>query len=130
IHALDSLRRVAIGDRAHFQRVEFAELGDLVEGQRRVVHQPDGGRLRHEKRIGHGKISCVRPRPWRGRWSQPPMYGEWAVYNCISRRWQETQPKKAGQVPRTARRAQLALAPCTAPAYFPARSNGVPAKAG
>ena len=38
----------AVGDRLHLERVELAEIGDLLEGQRGVLDQPDGGRLGHQ----------------------------------------------------------------------------------
>ena len=53
VHALDALRRLAVGDRLHLERMQPAELRDLLEGERGVVDQPDGGRLGHQKRIGH-----------------------------------------------------------------------------
>ena len=53
VHALDALRGFAVGDRLHLERMQPAELRDLVEGQRGVVDQPDGGRLGHQQRIGH-----------------------------------------------------------------------------
>ena len=49
VEALDPLRGVAVGDRLHFKRVQLAEIGDLVERQRGIVQQPDGGRLRHQR---------------------------------------------------------------------------------
>jgi hypothetical protein len=66
IEALDALRRIAVGDRLHFKRVQLAECGDLLEGQRRVVDQPDRGRLGHERSIlpeRHIISSCSLPRP-------------------------------------------------------------------
>jgi hypothetical protein len=68
VEALDALRRFAVRDRLHLKRVQLAELGDLVEGQRRVVDEPDGGRLGHQKRVCHWKyLSCSSapvPRAW------------------------------------------------------------------
>ena len=43
---------LAVGDRLHLERVQPAEVGDLLEGQRGVVDQPDGGRLGHQGRGG------------------------------------------------------------------------------
>ena len=45
-----------VGDRLHFQDVQAAKFGDLLEGERGVVDQPGGGRVRHE-RLGHYRIS-------------------------------------------------------------------------
>jgi len=53
VGAADVARHFAVGDALHLQRVQPAEVSDLVEGQRGVVHQPDGGRLRHEDLGGH-----------------------------------------------------------------------------
>ena len=53
IIALDARRHFAVGDPFHFKRVQFAELRDLIEGQRGVFDQPDGGRLRHQRRVAH-----------------------------------------------------------------------------
>jgi hypothetical protein len=53
IGAADIARHLAVGDAAHLQRVQAAEVGDLLEGERGVVDQPDGGRLGHQD-IGHG----------------------------------------------------------------------------
>ena len=47
---------LAIGDRLHLERVQAAELGDLFEGQRGVLDQPDGGCFRHQ-RSEHVQIS-------------------------------------------------------------------------
>jgi hypothetical protein len=55
VHALDALGRFAVGDGADLERVQLAELRDLVEGQGGVVDEPDGGRLRHQKRFRHFK---------------------------------------------------------------------------
>jgi len=46
---------LAIGDRLHLERVQTAEIGDLVEGQGGVLDQPHGGRFRHQG-SGHGKF--------------------------------------------------------------------------
>ena len=53
IVALDAGRHFAVGDPFDLERVQFAELGDLIEGQRGVLDQPDGGRLRHQRRVAH-----------------------------------------------------------------------------
>ena len=51
IHALDALGDIAIGNAFHFQLMQMAEIGDLLEGEGRVFHQPDGGGLGHEGRV-------------------------------------------------------------------------------
>src|SRR5208337_2234893 len=51
--ALDAGRNFAVGDALDLEWVQFAELSDLVEGQGRVLDQPYGGRLRHQRRVGH-----------------------------------------------------------------------------
>jgi len=53
IEALDALRCVTVGDRLHLERVELAEFGDLIERERGVLDQPDGGGFRHQRRCGH-----------------------------------------------------------------------------
>jgi len=45
VKALDPDRDVAVGNALDFQLVHTHEIGDLLEGQRRIVHQPDGGCL-------------------------------------------------------------------------------------
>ena len=63
IEALDARRDVAIGDALHLELVHPAEIRDLLEAERGVVDQPDGGRLGHQ-RLVHGlllrKISLGR----------------------------------------------------------------------
>ena len=44
---------LAIGDALDLERMQFAEFRDLVESQRRVLHQPDSGGLRHERGVAH-----------------------------------------------------------------------------
>ena len=47
---LDALRGFAVcGDRLHLERMQAAELRDLLEGKRRVVKQPDRRRLGHQR---------------------------------------------------------------------------------
>ena len=41
-----------VGDRLHFQDVQAAKFGDLLEGQRRVLDKPAGRRMGHE-RLSH-----------------------------------------------------------------------------
>ena len=43
----------AIGDALDFERMQFAEFRDLIEGQGGVLHQPDGGGLGHERGVAH-----------------------------------------------------------------------------
>ncbi len=53
VEALDALRHLAVGDAVDLELVQPGELGDLPEGQRGVLDQPDGGRLLHQwKRHG------------------------------------------------------------------------------
>ena len=47
----------------HFQFVQFAEVGNLPEGERRVLDQPDGGRFRHHRPVHHNPPA----RGWIGR---------------------------------------------------------------
>jgi hypothetical protein len=55
IGAADVARHFAVGDAAHFQRVQITEVGDLLEAQRRIVHEPDGRRLGHQD-VGHAVL--------------------------------------------------------------------------
>src|SRR3712207_7346799 len=43
-----TLFRSAIGDALHLQRVQAAEVGDLIEREARILDQPDGRRLGHQ----------------------------------------------------------------------------------
>src|SRR5215813_6281691 len=45
IETLDALRRIAVGDRLYLERMQVAELRDLIERQGSVLDEPDGGRL-------------------------------------------------------------------------------------
>ena len=56
ILALDAGRHFAVGDALHLKRVQLAEIGDLVERQGRVLHEPDGGRLRHQRCVAHDML--------------------------------------------------------------------------
>ena len=49
VEALDAGRHFAIGNAAHLERVQLAELGDLLEGQRGVLDQPDRSGLGHQR---------------------------------------------------------------------------------
>src|SRR5204862_215481 len=65
---VDPRRGIPVGDSLHLERMQFAELGDLLEGKRGVLDEPDGGRLWHQRLTGHGKISSVlRPPAGRSR---------------------------------------------------------------
>ncbi len=62
VEPLDALRRVTVGDRLYFERVQLAEIGDLIERQGRVLDQPDGGGFRHQRLVRHAGISlALRP---------------------------------------------------------------------
>jgi hypothetical protein len=64
IGALDALRGITVGDRLDLKRVQLAKVSDLIERQRSIVHQPNGGCLGHQWRFLHDKISCaLRPSP-------------------------------------------------------------------
>src|SRR5918998_1540209 len=54
IEALDAGRDLAIGDALHLKGVKLAEIGDLLERQRRILDEPNGRRLRHQRSLGHG----------------------------------------------------------------------------
>ena len=54
IEPLDALRCIAVGDRLHLERVKLAEVGDLIERQRGVLHQPHGGCFGHQRCCYHG----------------------------------------------------------------------------
>ena len=58
IMALDAGRDLAVGDALHFQRVQLTEIGDLVEAERGVLDEPDGGRLGHQRRVVHLVLLC------------------------------------------------------------------------
>ena len=44
---------LAVGNTLHLEGMEPAKIGDLLEGQGGIVHQPHGGGLGHQDRIGH-----------------------------------------------------------------------------
>ncbi len=54
VEAFDAGGDLAVGDALHFQRMQMAEFGDLLEAERSIVDQPHGGRLRHQQE-GHGE---------------------------------------------------------------------------
>jgi hypothetical protein len=78
VEPLDALCGFAVSDRLDLERVQLAELGDLVERQRRVIDQPDGGRLWHEQLLSHGYSPCVVRAGVAGRGSKPLISGNWA----------------------------------------------------
>jgi hypothetical protein len=43
-----------IGNRLHFKDMQAAEGGNLFKGQRRIVDQPGGRRMRHQRMGGSG----------------------------------------------------------------------------
>lgn len=49
VEALDAGGNFAVRDAAHLERVQLAELGDLLERQRGVLDQPDRGGLGHQR---------------------------------------------------------------------------------
>ena len=53
IEPLDALRRIAIGDSLHLERMKLAKIGDLIKRERGVLDQPDGGCFRHQRCGGH-----------------------------------------------------------------------------
>ena len=53
IVALDAGRHLAVGDSLDLERVQFAELGDLVEAQRGVLDQPYRRSLGHQRGFAH-----------------------------------------------------------------------------
>src|SRR5262249_32228938 len=63
IETLDALRGIAVGDRLHLERGKLAEVGDLIERERGVLDQPDGGCFRHQRRCGHGEAYSWLPPP-------------------------------------------------------------------
>src|SRR6185437_7438351 len=57
-------RDLAIGDRLDLERMKAAELADLVEGERGVLDQPDGGGFGHQRQR-HRSSSIARSFVWR-----------------------------------------------------------------
>jgi hypothetical protein len=56
--------------------MEAAEFGDLLEGERGIVDQPGGGRMRHE-RLSHVSVSTNnKGRPFPERPQHAPDLGE------------------------------------------------------
>src|SRR5690606_346839 len=75
IHALDAVSCIAIGNSRHFQRVKRTELSNLVEGERRIVDEPDSSCLRHEKRMSHKQVPLFARVPSRAV-DVPPKFRE------------------------------------------------------
>ena len=128
VHALDALRRFAVGNGLHLERMQRAELRDLVEGKRRVVDQPDGGRLGHQQRVGHEQILLVRPRPGAGGGLKPPNRENRGVYNRfrpVSQRFwtseRQAQNKTRRTCVRRARNRRREVAPGCGSACLPRR---------
>ncbi len=62
IEPLDALRHVAVGDAFHLEHVQPAEGRDLVEGERRVLDQPNGRRFGHQgPAVAHDGFYLRRP---------------------------------------------------------------------
>jgi hypothetical protein len=59
----DALNPLIVCDGLHFERVELAEIGNLVERQSCIFNQPDCGRLRHKGLGRHDKFSLRSSRP-------------------------------------------------------------------
>ncbi len=57
VGAADIARHFTIGNALDFEQVQATEIGDLVESERGVVNEPDGGRLGHQN-VGHGIYPC------------------------------------------------------------------------
>src|SRR5260370_30360118 len=55
----DALNAFIIRDALHLEGVELAEIGNLLERQCCVFHQPDCGCLRHKGLGRHDKFSCA-----------------------------------------------------------------------
>jgi hypothetical protein len=54
--SLDPGCDLAVGDTLHFQGMQFAEIGDLIERQRGVLDKPDRRRLWHQRGVAHGNL--------------------------------------------------------------------------
>jgi ABC-type branched-subunit amino acid transport system permease subunit len=63
----ESLTHGTVGDCLDFERMQFAERGDLIERQRGVVYQPYSRSFWHEQLLSHRYSPSVRPRRGRGR---------------------------------------------------------------
>ena len=61
VQALDARGHVAIGNALHFKLVQIAVIGNLAERQRGVFNQPNGGRFRHQRGIGHNFFAPSEP---------------------------------------------------------------------
>jgi hypothetical protein len=75
VHALDALRRFAVGDGLHLKRVQRAELAIWSKDSAVLSTSQTAVALGMSKGIGHRKYPLVRPRPWRGRWVKATNFG-------------------------------------------------------
>jgi len=84
VEPLDGQRRFAIRDRLHLERVEFAELGDLVERQRGIIQQPNGGRFRHQRCGCRHRKNLLQASPAvpGEAVDHPAMIGKWPEYRA------------------------------------------------
>jgi succinyl-CoA synthetase beta subunit len=81
IEALDALRGIAVRDRLDLKRVQFAEVGHLIERQRGVLDQPNGGGFRHQGcGLCHGKSPLRSARPDGRSLKSSGMTGMWRQY--------------------------------------------------
>src|ERR1700756_2370689 len=55
--ALNSRRNFSVGNSLDLERVKFAKIGDLLECERGIFHEPNGGGFGHQGRIVHGSSS-------------------------------------------------------------------------
>src|SRR5690606_30700294 len=53
IETPDARADLAVRDALDLERMQAAELGDLLEGETGIVHQPDGSGLGHQRSIHH-----------------------------------------------------------------------------
>ena len=56
-------RAFIVGNGLDLERMQLAEIGDLIERQRRVLDQPYGGPFRHKGLGRHDKFSLRSARP-------------------------------------------------------------------
>ena len=76
IEACHAASHFPIGDRLDLERMQAGEGRDLIKGQGRVLDQPDGGRLGHEKRVGHEIKSSRSPASLARAVGKPPILGK------------------------------------------------------
>ena len=53
VQAADAVSHVAIGDALYFKHMEAAKIRNLLECQRGILDEPDGGRLWHQGFVAH-----------------------------------------------------------------------------